>query len=99
MFLEFNESHYALNHARVVQGPDSKYHIKKLMMKTTLYSVYLVSAKDQAVANDEVLLVEHPPAKEPSAHLLPVKINESATTSTISKEIVEAVHAHFAQQD
>ena len=51
------------------------------------------------MANDEVLLVVHPPAKEPSAHLLPVKINESATLSETSKVVVEAVHAHFAQQD
>ncbi|RLQ84925.1 hypothetical protein [Planomicrobium sp. Y74] len=66
-------------------------------METSLYSVYIVTAKGQATANDEVLLVEHPPAKEPSAHFLPIKINESATTSKISKEVTEAVHTHFAR--
>ena len=77
----------------------SKVQRKKTIMETSLYTIYLISAKKQTTANDEVLLLEHLPAKEPAAHLLPIKIKESATTTETMQKIVEAVHAHCAQNE
>ena len=99
MLLVFEEGKNRLVQSMKLIGMDQKYSVKKTIMETSLYTIYLISAKKQTLANDEVLLLEHLPAKEPAAHLLPIKIKESATTTETMQKIVEAVHAHFAQNE
>lgn len=81
------------------KGFDQKYSVKKLIMTTSLYSVYLISEKEKLKAEDMALLIEHLPAKEPSAHLLPIKIKESAPKTETMREITDAVHDYFAQNN
>lgn len=88
-----------LKRALEARGFDYKYSVKKPIMNTNLYSVYLISEEEKPKTKDKVLLIEHLPAKEPSAHLLPVKIKESSSKKEIMQEIVAAVNHHFAQND
>lgn len=80
-------------------GLDQKYGMKRLLMSTGLYSVYLVSDKEQTRPKDVILLVEHLPAKEPSAHLLPMTINESASQTEKMQDVVDAVQDFFAENE
>lgn len=88
-----------LKRALEANGLDTKYSAKKLIMDTTLYSVYLLSENEKPKAEDKVLLIEHPPAQESAAHLLPVKIKESSSKKETMQEIVAAVNDHFAQNE
>ncbi|MFD1032499.1 hypothetical protein [Metaplanococcus flavidus] len=88
-----------LKQAMDSKGFDQKYSVEQLIMNTTLYSVYLVSESEHPGAKDAVLLIEHLPANEPTAHLLPVQIRESASKTETIKKITDAVEHHFAQKD
>jgi hypothetical protein len=80
-------------------GLDNSYSVQKTIMETGLYSVYLLSSNDQPHAMDQVLLIEHPPAQEPSAHLLSLQTRKRLTTSELMEEIVESLEIHFARKD
>ncbi|MDQ0429495.1 hypothetical protein QOZ98_002323 [Planomicrobium stackebrandtii] len=95
----FEEDEKTLIDAMRLNGFNQKYSVKKKIKETGLYSIYLISANEQIMLNDEVLLIEHPPAKEPSAHILPINLTESGTATEIMKEIAEAVSAHFARNE
>lgn len=77
----------------------TKYSDEKLIMNTSLYSVYLLSEKENSRSGDKVLLIEHLPAQESSAHLLPVKIKETSSKKEIMQEIVTAVNDYFAHNN
>lgn len=65
---------------------DPAYHIKKKVMETMLYSVYIIAAAEAGPFSDKVLLVHHPPAAEPTSSVMPVELDESETmTQTIQK--------------
>ena len=95
----FEEKQNILMRAVKAKGFDQKYSIKKLLMSTRFYSIYLLSENEQTDTKDSVLLLDHPPAQEPSAHLLPIKIQESASKTNKMKDIVEAVHDYFDEKD
>ncbi|MDN7242178.1 hypothetical protein QWY14_10230 [Planococcus sp. N028] len=82
-----------------INGLDTRYSVQKTIMETGLYSVYLLSQNDRPHAMDEVLLIEHPPAQEPSAHFLTLRTSKPLTTSELMEEIVEAIDAHFGKKD
>ncbi len=79
------------------RGFDQKYNIKKLLMSTRLYSVFLVSDKEHPRANDTVVLLEHTPAKKASAYLLPVTLRESAPKKEQLETVVDAVENFYAE--
>lgn len=95
----FEEDEKTLIQAIKLDGIDQKYSVKKKIQETSLYSIYLISAEEQPNASNEVLLIEHPPAKEASVHILPIKIKGSATMTETIEEIVRAVRVHFAQSE
>ncbi|TWT13225.1 hypothetical protein [Planomicrobium sp. CPCC 101079] len=76
-------------------GVSISYNVQRTIMKTGLYSVYLISLANQPNSIGEVLLIEHPPARAPSKYLLPLKSSKPLTTSELMNEIVETLEAHF----
>ncbi|TWT00117.1 hypothetical protein [Planomicrobium sp. CPCC 101079] len=86
-------------HIMGISGLDNSYNVQKTIMETGLYSVYLLSKNNQPQALDEVLLVEHPPAKAPSAQFLTLRTRKPQTTSELMHEIVEALALYFGQKD
>ncbi|MGO1057725.1 hypothetical protein ACTL32_01210 [Planococcus sp. FY231025] len=72
------------------------YHIKKKVMETMLYTIYIISTKEEGKFSDRVLLINHPPAEEPSSCLMPVELQESETMNEKMKKIVAALHSEFA---
>ena len=68
-------------------------------MENSLYSVYVISAKEPATAMDEVLLIEHPPAQKPPAHRLAIENLGASTTIELMKKIVDAVGLHFEKNE
>ena len=93
----FGENEHKVLHVLKLNGFNQTYSVKKKIKETSLYSVYLLSVKKKTLTRDEVLLIEHPPAKESSAHILPININELGTTTETIQKIAEAVYAHFAR--
>jgi hypothetical protein len=84
-------------HSMKLKGMDQSYNIKRVLLKNNLYSVYLISTNEQKNTLDKVLLIDHPPAKKPTAHLLAVAIEEHETTAALMRKIVDAVQSHFAE--
>ncbi|QHJ70086.1 hypothetical protein [Planococcus halotolerans] len=93
------KSENRLKHALEARGLDNKYSAVKLIMDTSLYSVYLLSENEKPKAEDKILLIEHLPAQESSAHLLPVRFKKTSSKKETMQEIVAAVNAHFAQNE
>lgn len=94
----FEKQQNMLMQALKAKGFDQKYSVKKMLMTKRFYSIYLLSEKGLAHANDAVLLLDHSPAKEPSAHLLPLKIHESASKTDQMRNIVDAVTDYFDEK-
>ncbi|TWT25805.1 hypothetical protein [Planomicrobium sp. CPCC 101110] len=80
-----------------LHGLAASHRIQKTIMETGLYSVYILS-DDGSEAKGEVLLIEHPPAQQHSAHLLSLKSKKPLTTSELMEEIVDALEKHFAHK-
>ncbi|WP_084243608.1 hypothetical protein [Planomicrobium okeanokoites] len=78
---------------------DSTREIKDKIMETNLYSVYVLSSTKSDKEPYEAVLIEHPPASEPEAHLLPVKITALTTKKERNQKVMEAVQDHFAKTD
>ncbi|RAZ81375.1 hypothetical protein [Planococcus halotolerans] len=78
---------------------DSSREIRDKIMETNLYSVYVLSSAKSEKAPHEAVLIEHPPASEPKAFLLPVKITALTTKMERNQKIMEAVQEHFAKPD
>ncbi|MDN7246282.1 hypothetical protein [Planococcus shenhongbingii] len=79
-------------------GLDGDYHVKKTIMETGLYSLYLLSSNDRSRVGDQVLFMEHLPAQRPSAHFLAIEVKKASTTNEWIKEIREAVEKHVSQK-
>lgn len=67
------------------------YRIKKKVMETMLYSIYIISTNEKEKFSDRVLLIHHPPAAECTSCLMPIELQESETTNEIMKKIVGAI--------
>ncbi|MFD1861998.1 hypothetical protein [Planococcus chinensis] len=70
---------------------DPAYHIKKKVMETMLYSVYIITAIEKGAFSDKVLLVRHPPAAAPTSCVLPVELEESETMTESIQKITAAL--------
>lgn len=79
-------------------GLNGDYQIKKTIIETELYSIYLLSSNDRFNVRDRVLLIEHPPAQRPSAQFLAMELKKELTTTEFIKDIREVVEKHFAQK-
>lgn len=71
--------------------------VRTKIIDTSLYSVFLLSSSDSINESCQVLLVEHIPAKEPAAFVLPLEIKTSATKTEILKKVAAAVETHFTE--
>lgn len=72
------------------------YHIKKKVMETMLYTIYIISTKEEGKFSDRVLLINHLPAAEHTSSLMPVELQESETMNEMVKKIVAALHSEPA---
>ncbi|MCJ1907662.1 hypothetical protein [Planococcus ruber] len=77
--------------------PDQAQDVRTKIIDTSLYSVFLLSSSDSMNEACQVLLVEHVPAKEPKAFVLPLEIKTSATKTEILKKAAAAVELHFTE--
>lgn len=68
----------------------------KKVMETSLYSVYLLSSFGSTRQSRRVVLIEHAPAQEPIAHVLPITILGTAPQAETNRKIMQAVEAHFS---
>lgn len=75
---------------------DHPYHIKKKVMETMLYTVYIIATDEKEKFSDRVLLINHPPAAEQTSSLMPVELQESETMNEMVKKIVAALHSEPA---
>lgn len=71
--------------------------VRSKIIDTSLYSVFLIPSSDSRNESCQALLVEHIPAKEPEAFVLPLEIKTSATKTEILKKVAAAVETHFTE--
>jgi hypothetical protein len=64
------------------------YHIRKVIVETAIYSIYLIPSNDEEQESD-ILLIEHPPAEEPSAMIWPNKNLRNCSKMEMVREISE----------
>lgn len=89
-------------HSSLIREAKEKHKIDKELdsckkiMETGLYSVYLLSPIGSTRPSRRVVLIEHPPAQEPIAHVLPITILGTAPQAETNRKIMEAVEAHFS---
>lgn len=75
------------------------YDVKDKIIDTGLYSVFLLSSSDSITDACQVLLVEHPPAKQATDYILPLKITKASTKTEILKKVADAVEKHYTDPD
>jgi len=83
---------YAIENTLHDQEQDSY----KKIMKNNLYTVYLLSSSKPSRTACHALLIEHLPAKEPSAHLLPLTVTKLATSTELLKDVTQAVDNFYS---
>lgn len=92
--MEDNDTTAAL--AAINAQCEHPYHIKKKVMETMLYTVYIIATDEKEKFSDRVLLINHPPAAAHTSSLMPVELQESETMNEMVKKIVAALHSEPA---
>ncbi|HSI67331.1 MAG TPA: hypothetical protein VK947_07945 [Planococcus sp. (in: firmicutes)] len=71
--------------------------IRKTILETVLYSVYLVPAAEGSQEGDDILLIEHPPAQEPTTCIWSNKNLLKLTKTEMIREITDFIHDRTSQ--
>lgn len=77
---------------------EETHQIDKVVKTTSLYTIKLISGKDTPDFCREVLLLEHPPAKEGQAYLWKHKVNANDTQLEVMRKINTALENRFENE-